>query len=127
MTIVDRPGLYYFHLLSDVESAKARALEAEISSERLAKKLTAMTGDKEELSTKWRQCREELEAADLRRQELERAAEKAARTGQHLEAEAARLEAKVEELNRELADRGLLISQLERLGSSLREETMELR
>ena len=37
------------------------------------------------------------------------------------------LEAKVEELNRELVDRGLLISQLERLGSSLREEAMELR
>ena len=86
-----------------------------------------MTGDKDDLSCKWRHCREELEAAEARRQELERGAEKAARTSQSLETETARLEAKVEELNRELVDRGLLISQLERLGSSLREEAMELR
>jgi hypothetical protein len=44
-----------------------------------------------------------------------------------LETEAARLEAKVEEQRGELVERGLLISQLERLGSSLREEALELR
>ncbi len=63
----------------------------------------------------------------MRGKDLEREAEKAARSTQSLEIEAARLEAKVEELNSELADRGLLISQLERLGSSLREEALELR
>jgi len=46
---------------------------------------------------------------------------------QSLETEAARLEAKVEEQKNELMERGLLISQLERLGSSLREEAIELR
>jgi hypothetical protein len=46
---------------------------------------------------------------------------------QSLETEAARLEAKVEEQRGELVERGLLISQLERLGSSLREEALELR
>jgi hypothetical protein len=44
-----------------------------------------------------------------------------------LETEAARLEVKVEEQKGELVERGHLISQLERLGSSLREEALELR
>jgi chromosome segregation ATPase len=86
-----------------------------------------MSSDKDDISAKLRQCVEELAALETRRQELERNAERAARTSHNLEAEAGRLEAKVEELTKELADRSLLISQLERLGSSLREEAMELR
>jgi hypothetical protein len=50
--------------------------------ENLGKKLAAVTSDKEELSTKWRHCREELDTAEFRCRELERTAEKAARNTQ---------------------------------------------
>ncbi len=66
----------------DLECAKTRAQEAELSLENLGKKLAAVTSDKEELSTKWRHCREELDTAEFRCRELERTAEKAARNTQ---------------------------------------------
>jgi hypothetical protein len=69
-------------LCSDLECAKTRAQEAEQGLENLGKKLAAVTSDKEELSTKWRHCREELDTAEFRCRELERTAEKAARNTQ---------------------------------------------
>ncbi len=50
--------------------------------ENLGKKLAAVTSDKDELSTKWRHCREELDTSEFRCRELERTAEKAARNTQ---------------------------------------------
>jgi hypothetical protein len=69
-------------LCLDLECAKTRAQEAELGLENLGKKLAAVTSDKEELSAKWRHCREELDTAEFRCRELERTAEKAARNTQ---------------------------------------------
>jgi hypothetical protein len=75
--ISKKPSLY-----PDLECAKTRAQEAELGLENLGKKLAAVTSDKEELSAKWRHCREELDTAEFRCRELERTAEKAARNTQ---------------------------------------------
>ena len=95
--------------------------------EETARKLAQTRKEKEELFQKWKTLKDETDSTSSAFKEIQRQNVKLEKKTENLSSENSRLEERVSDLVNDAKESGILISQLERVGSSLREEAGELR
>lgn len=106
---------------------KSEVTEKSEEVEDLQRKLTVTRQEKEEHQAKLNQLSAELQTTAETNQEAERRRTQLQKRVDTLASENRKLEQQLVEAKEELQERGLLISQLERVGSNLREESIQLR
>ena len=110
-----------------LDSHRLQETEQTEEMEALNSKLKTLKTEHDETMTKFRQIKSELDTSQKANKEYAFSSTKLEKKNSKFSSDNIRLEEKVLKLVDELREAGLLISQLERVGSSLREESVELR